>query len=55
MSETIIHQVMFTEEMEADPLGVLEQAFQFLGLDLLDAQGQQVFDAPELCIIGYPH
>lgn len=41
------YQVVFTEDMAADPMGVLEGVLDFLGLDLLDPQGEKV-----LLIVG---
>lgn len=40
--DTPLLQVIFTENMASDPLGTLEEVFDFLGLDLIDSDGIQV-------------
>lgn len=35
-------QVVFTEEMEEDPLKTLGEVLSFLGLDMVDPEGKEV-------------
>lgn len=39
---TAVVQVVFTEDMEADPVKTLAEVLDFLGLDMLDPLGEKV-------------
>lgn len=43
---TILPQVMFTDDLEADPVRVLEDALAFIGLDMVDSRGEKVRRKP---------
>lgn len=50
----VVRQVLFTEDMAADPIGTLETALNFLGLDLLDPDAKEVCRCRMLCIVERP-
>lgn len=49
---TFVLQVVFTEDMAENPLETLTEVLEFLGLDMLDAQGHKVHAATKR--IDYP-